>query len=96
MEFRIPFVRQYCTCTDEFGSPTLLAIRQKEYEILSSYEDPNFNDIMKQIGVTKICCRRNFMNLVYYFLNNNDQKRCEGKCTAVAVPITAKHPLPYE
>lgn len=80
MSFQFNYIPRHCTCTTPTGEFTLLAIHQKTIEkyVQQQQEDDkpcSFPDIMSQIGVTRICCRRFLLNQIKLFLNSNIDTR---------------------
>jgi hypothetical protein len=75
MEHRFGTIQQYCSCTTEFGDYTRLAITQQDYTVFRQNHGHDFATTMTEMGIKRICCRMNYMNLIYLFLNNDQRYR---------------------
>jgi DNA-directed RNA polymerase subunit N (RpoN/RPB10) len=73
----------YCSCTTPFGDQTALAFMQREFEERIKTEG-SYKAAMTSMGITRMCCRRTFLNLPKLFLDNGAKHRLEDETGLVA------------
>lgn len=74
MALLVPLVQKYCSCTDQFYNPTLLAYKQKEFEELRLSGLTNFQALEK-MNIKRLCCRESLFNPATLFLNSENVDR---------------------
>jgi DNA-directed RNA polymerase subunit N (RpoN/RPB10) len=74
MALLIPLVQRYCVCTDDFYTPSHLAIHNKEFEELRLKGMTSFQALEK-MGIKRLCCREALFNPSTVFLTSENVDR---------------------
>ena len=74
MALQVPFVQKYCTCTDDMYNPTLIGMRQREFEELKLSGLSTY-DALQKMGIMRLCCREALFNCCLLFLNDENVGR---------------------
>lgn len=74
MALFVPLVQRYCTCNDEFYTPSLLGPHIRQFEKLRMKGLTNFQALEK-MGIKRICCREALFNPATVFLNSENVDR---------------------